>query len=81
MAPNESIIVLYTVDMKRRAYIWTTTMVFVAVALVHSLRVVLGWELVLGDVFIPLWVSWVAVAITSFLAYTGVRLNRTHRRR
>jgi uncharacterized protein YacL len=66
--------------MKRRVYIWTTTMVFVAVALVHGLRVVLSWDLVLGDVFIPLWVSWLAVAMAAFLAFTGCRLNRTRRK-
>ncbi len=58
---------------------WSTVVVFTAVAALHFLRVVLGWELVLGNVFIPLWVSWVAVVLAGFLAYDGFKLNRTRK--
>lgn len=65
--------------MKRRAYIWTTVVVFTAVATLHLLRVVLALDLVLGTVFIPYWVSWLAVSLTAFLALSGIRINRTRK--
>lgn len=67
--------------MKRRAYILTTVVVFATVATLHALRVVLAWDLILGNVFIPYWVSWLAVALTAFLAYSGIRLNRLGKRK
>jgi len=58
---------------------WFTMVVFTAVATLHVLRVVLGWDLVLGNVFIPQWVSWIAVVVAGFLAHDGYKLNRTRK--
>lgn len=45
--------------------------VFLVVALVHFLRIVFGWSLVLGDFGIPLWLSWIGVAVTAYLSYSS----------
>jgi hypothetical protein len=39
--------------------------------LLHLLRIVLGWEAVVGGWSIPMWFSWVAMIVTVVLAYHG----------
>jgi len=42
---------------------------FAAFAVVHLIRIVQGWEAVVGGTTIPMWVSYVAVAVCGLLAY------------
>jgi len=41
---------------------------FLAVAIAHVLRLVYGWQVTIGDAFIPMWASGVAAVITAGLA-------------
>lgn len=41
---------------------------FAAFGAVHLLRVIQGWEAVVGGTTIPMWVSYVAIAVCSLLA-------------
>ena len=43
--------------------------VFLLVALAHLVRVVLGWEVTVNGVSIPIWVSVIACAVTAVLAF------------
>ncbi|WP_332776232.1 hypothetical protein [Polaromonas sp.] len=49
---------------------------FSLIALLQLLRVLLGWEVVVNGVHIPLWVSGVAFAVTAGLAAMVWRENR-----
>jgi hypothetical protein len=46
-------------------------------ALFHALRLLLGWQVTIGDVVVPLWVSWIGLVIAVYLANQGFRLART----
>ena len=55
----------------------TAIAVFSLVALVQLLRLVLGWDVVIGGVFIPAWVSVVAFLVAATLAVMLRREMRT----
>ena len=61
--------------MDQRAYNTITAVVFLIVAVLHLLRVILGWPARIGDLDIPLWASWLAILVTGALAYCGFRLS------
>ena len=41
------------------------------VAIAHAVRAIAGWELIIEGTTIPLWMSWVAVVLTGYLAIRG----------
>ncbi len=45
--------------------------VFLAVALLHLVRLAFGVSLILGGFEIPLWLSWIGVAVTAYLSYAS----------
>ena len=49
---------------------------FLAVALAHVLRLVYGWQVTIGDAFVPMWASGVAAVITAGLAFMLWRETR-----
>ena len=49
---------------------------FLLVALGHVLRIAFGASVVIQNTSIPMWASGIAVVITGFLAYHGLRLGR-----
>jgi hypothetical protein len=51
--------------------------VFSLVAVLQLLRVLLGWEVVVGGVHIPLWASLVAFVVAGGLAVLVWRENRS----
>mgnify|MGYP001616067802 CR=1 FL=1 len=57
--------------MNKKTYFIVTTLVFVIVAVLHLTRIFLGWEASMGGWTVPQWVSWIALAGSSFLAYSG----------
>jgi hypothetical protein len=49
---------------------------FLAVALAHVLRLVYGWQVTIGDAFVPMWASGAAAVITAGLAFMLWRETR-----
>jgi hypothetical protein len=45
-----------------------TVLVLLAVAVIHLLRAVLGWEVTVDGGSLPMWVSWAAVVVAAVLA-------------
>ncbi len=45
--------------------------IFLIVALLHLARLAFGWNLVLGDFVVPLWLSWFGFLITLYLSYSS----------
>ncbi len=43
--------------------------IFAVVALLHALRIYLGWPVVIGGWSAPMWVSWIAVVVAGGLSY------------
>ena len=49
--------------------------IFALVALVHVLRILMGWPAVIGDWTVPMWVSWIGLVVTGGLSYFGLSLG------
>ena len=59
--------------MNRRSYFLATAVLFSVICLLQLARIILGWEAVIGNWSVPMWLSWLAVAITGTFAYFGYR--------
>lgn len=44
---------------------------FLIVALLHLARIAFDWDLILGAVSVPLWISWLGVVIPGYLSYSS----------
>jgi len=55
--------------MKKNTILTFATVIFVAVAILHLLRYILGWDLTLNSYSFPQWGSILSAIITASLAY------------
>lgn len=55
--------------------------IFAAVAIVHFLRLVFGWNFAIGDWMAPMWISWVGVVVASYISYASFHFAAKHGRR
>jgi hypothetical protein len=62
--------------MTPRIFSLITATLFSLITLLHALRLLRGWQVTIGDIVVPLWVSWIGLVIAGYLAYQGVRLSR-----
>lgn len=62
--------------MSLKVYLKTAGTIFLIIAVLHLLRLVLGWNAVLEGWSVPLWLSAVALVVAGYLAYEGFRLNK-----
>ena len=62
--------------MAQRTYSLVTGIIFSLVALLHALRLLRGWHVVIGDISVPVWISWIGLTLAGYLAYEGFRLSR-----
>jgi len=49
---------------------------FALIGLVHLLRLILGWSVIVNGLVVPMWVSAIALAITAMLSFMLWRENR-----
>lgn len=52
-------------------YYRVTGIVFGIVALVHLLRVFMGWSIQFGSFVLPIWASIISIFIAAYLSYLG----------
>ena len=57
----------------RRAYTIVVGLLFLAVAVLHLARLIHKWDVHIGKLAIPLWVSWVIMIIMAGLSYWSFR--------
>lgn len=62
--------------MSTQTYMRITGALFAVIAIIHLIRLVIGWEAQIGGWSVPLWASWVFLAITGFLATSAFYLNK-----
>ncbi len=62
--------------MTARAYFLATAILFSVIALVHLVRIILGWEATVAGWPVPMWLSWAAIVVTAVIAFYGLRLAR-----
>jgi hypothetical protein len=48
--------------------------IFALVALLHLLRLIMGWSVVIDSWTVPMWVSWIGIVVAGGLSYYGTRL-------
>ena len=58
--------------MKTKTVLAIVAVVFALIAVLHLLRVILGWQAVIGSTEIPVWASWVALLVAGFLSYSAM---------
>ncbi len=62
--------------MSQNTFSLVAGVIFLVMAIMHVLRLVLKWEAVINGRTVPMWVNWVGVPITGYLAYEGFRLSQ-----
>jgi hypothetical protein len=63
--------------MTLRGFCLITSILFLLIALLHAVRLLQGWQVTIGGAVVPIWISWIGVAISGFLAYEGFLLSKT----
>jgi hypothetical protein len=61
----------------RKSFCPTAGIIFIAITLLHLLRIVNGWKVAIGPWAAPDWISWVALVIAGYLGFEGIRLARS----
>ena len=67
--------------MDQKTFSLLTGAIFALVALLHLLRIFMGWPVLIGGWMVPMWVSWIAFAAAGALSYFGLRLAARKSRR
>ncbi len=60
--------------MTEKTFATIAAVIFALVALLHLLRLVMGWSIVIDSWTVPMWVSWVGLVVAGGLSYYGARL-------
>ncbi len=60
--------------MTQRTFSLVTAVLFFLIGLLHAVRLLRGWQVTLAGALVPIWISWIALAIAAYLAYEGFRL-------
>ena len=62
--------------MNQKTFTLTAGVVFSIITGLHVLRLLFRWEAVIGGWDVPLWVSWVALLLSGYLAYSAFKLSK-----
>ena len=60
--------------MTEKTFVTIATVIFALVAVLHLLRLVIGWSVIIDTWTVPMWVSWVGLVVAGGLSYYGARL-------
>lgn len=60
--------------MSTKTYALTTGVIFLVVGVLHTLRLLFGTSVVIGGWPVPYWFNLFAVAVSTYLAYHGIRM-------
>jgi hypothetical protein len=63
--------------MTHQTFSLNTAVLFFLIALLHAVRLVRGWQVTIAGAVVPMWISWIALAVAAYLAYEGFRLAKT----
>jgi hypothetical protein len=62
--------------MTQRIFSLVTAVLFFLIALLHAARLLRGWQVIIEGAVVPMWISWIGLAVAAYLAYQGFRLVR-----
>jgi len=63
--------------MTQRTFSLVAATIFALIALLHAARLFRGWQITIEGAVVPIWISWIGLAIAAYLAYEGFRLAKT----
>ncbi len=61
---------------QQKTYFTVVSTIFLIIAVLHLLRIVLGWYAEIGGWSVPIWLSWIALIISGYLAFAGFKLAK-----
>ena len=53
------------------------SVLFSLMALLHAVRLLRGWQVTVEGAVMPIWISWIGVAIAAYLAYQEIQVKNT----
>ena len=63
--------------MKQQTYSMIIGIIFLIVAILHLVRVLYSWQLLVNNSFsVPLWISWIGFIVAGILAYFGFKFSK-----
>ena len=62
--------------MDQKTFTLLAGVIFAIVALLHLLRIYMGWPVAIDGWAIPMWVSWIALVVAGGLSYFGLTLTQ-----
>ena len=62
--------------MNNKSYLSVSGLIFLIIAVLHVLRIVYGWEAVIGGWMLPMWLSWASLVIAGYLSWSAYRLMK-----
>ncbi len=60
--------------MDQRKFCIVAAAIFAIVALVHLLRILMNWPIVIGTWSVPMWLSWIGLIVAGGLSVFGFRV-------
>ncbi|MDP3727212.1 MAG: hypothetical protein Q8R35_01080 [bacterium] len=62
--------------MDQKIFNGVTGIIFLLIAVLHALRMLYGWDAAIGGWAVPMWLSWAALVIAGYLAWSAFRRKR-----
>jgi hypothetical protein len=60
--------------MDQKTFALVAGVIFALVALLHVLRLFMGWPAMIGSWSVPMWLSWVGLVVAGGMSVLGLRL-------
>lgn len=54
-------------------YIAVSGLIFALAGVLHGLRAFYGWEMLINDWMVPIWVSWLVVLVMLIMTLTAIK--------
>jgi len=62
--------------MKLKTFLLITSLFFLLIGVLHLLRILLNWDLIIGNYSLPVWMSVVAFFALFFLSFVAFRYRK-----
>ncbi len=62
--------------MKEKSLFLIVGVIFGLIAILHLLRIIFGWGAIIGNFNVPMWFSYIALALSGYLSYSAFRLYK-----
>lgn len=62
--------------MNQKTFCLISGIIFLIVAVVHALRLVYGWQVIIGDWAMPTSISIIGLVVAGYLAFAAFRLRQ-----